>query len=91
MKYLISFLFLLFLFPAVALAQGQGGGIYIDDNGSCIGSVIYGNQAQDGFGVAGGDGILLNTTITGNEELKQNTKSVSAAQAVRVYSAARIP
>lgn len=76
MKYLISFLFLLFLFPAVALAQGQGGGIYIDDNGSCIGSVIYGNQAQDGFGVAGGDGILLNTTIAGNEELKQNTKSV---------------
>lgn len=76
MKYLILFLFLMFVLLIPAFSQGQGGGIYIDDNGSCIGSVIYGNQAQDGFGVAGGNGLLLNATVIGNEELKLNTKSV---------------
>ena len=76
MKYLILFLFLMFVLLIPAFSQGQGGGIYIDDNGSCIGSVIHGNQAQDGFGVAGGNGLLLNTTVIGNEELKLNTKSV---------------
>lgn len=76
MKYLTLSLFLWWMFPALVFSQGQGGGVYIDDNGSCVGSVIHGNQAQDGFGVAGGEGVLLNTTVIGNEELKQNVKAV---------------
>ena len=76
MKYSIIYLLLILMMPNAVFSQGQGGGIYIDDNGSCIGSVIYGNQAKEGFGVAGGNGLLLNSTVISNEELKQDTSKV---------------
>lgn len=47
-------------------AQGKGGGIWLEDGASCIGTLIYKNQATDGFGVAGQNGILLNCTVTQN-------------------------
>lgn len=70
------YLFLLLTVSKSLFAQGQGGGIYIDDNGSCIGSVIRGNQAQDGFGIAGGDAIVLNSTVVNNDLLQQDTTKV---------------
>lgn len=54
-------------------AQGKGGGIYLEDNASCIGSVVYGNQAEDGFGIGGGNATVLNVTVITNEVLKQDT------------------
>lgn len=76
MKYSIVYIFLLLTAFHSAFSQGQGGGVYIDNNGSCIGSVIHKNQAQEGFGVAGGDGLLLNSTVVGNEPLKQDTTKI---------------
>lgn len=58
-------------------AQGKGGGIYLHDNGNCIGSVVYRNQAQDGFGIAGGNARVINTTVIANEKLKMDTTRVS--------------
>lgn len=54
-------------------AQGKGGGIYLKDNASCIGSVVYNNQAEDGFGVGGENATVLNVTVVGNEPIKQDS------------------
>lgn len=77
MKYSITGLILLLMLSKLAFSQGQGGGVYLDDSGSCIGSVIHSNQAQEGFGVAGGDGLLLNSTVINNERLQQDTTKVA--------------
>ncbi|CCZ09062.1 hypothetical protein [uncultured Culturomica sp.] len=58
-------------------AQGKGGGIYLHDGGSCVGSVVYQNQAQDGFGIAGGNARVINTTVIANEKLKVDTTRVA--------------
>ena len=60
---------LLFCSNKFVVAQGSGGGVWLEDDASCIGSIIFKNQANDGFGLAGGDGILLNTTIVDNKEV----------------------
>ena len=49
------------------LAQGQGGGVWLEDGAEGLGLVIYNNQAKEGFGVAGGKATLLNCTIYGNK------------------------
>lgn len=54
------------------LAQGQGGGIWLEDNAFSIGNVIYNNLAKDGFGVAGGNGVLLNCSVVENELLAES-------------------
>lgn len=76
MKPVIISLLLLFMTVTLGFTQGQGGGVYMEDNASCIGSVVYENQAVDGFGVAGGNGILLNATVVGNLKLRQDTTDI---------------
>lgn len=58
-------------------AQGKGGGIYLHNDAKCIGSVIYYNQAEDGFGVAGGNAAVVNTTVIGNIKIVQDTSRIS--------------
>lgn len=52
-----------------AVAQGLGGGVWLEDGASCVGSVIHKNLAKEGFGVAGKNGTLLNCSVTDNQEL----------------------
>lgn len=54
----------------LAWGQGHGGGIWLEDGASCLGTIIYKNTAKDGFGVAGQDGILLNSTVVENTKYK---------------------
>ncbi|MDR1756561.1 MAG: hypothetical protein LBR65_06370 [Culturomica sp.] len=53
--------------------QGNGGGVYLEDDAVCIGCVIRDNKALDGFGVAGAAGHLINSTIVQNEILPVDT------------------
>lgn len=76
MKPVIVSLLLLFSAVTLGFTQGQGGGVYMEDNASCIGSVVYENRAVNGFGVAGGDGLLLNATVVGNLKLHQDTTDI---------------
>lgn len=48
---------------------GTGGGIFADDRAFIIGTLIYGNQAEEGFGVGGGDVHLLNCTVGENKAM----------------------
>lgn len=65
---LLAGLWILVIFSRGA-AQGMGGGVWLEDGATCIGSLIYKNQATDGFGVAGGNGILLNSTLSENSRI----------------------
>lgn len=58
-------------------AQGLGGGVYLRTNAKCIGSVVYNNQARDGFGVGGEDAFLVNTTVVGNKKIVQDTTRIA--------------
>ncbi len=49
---------------------GEGGGVYIRNNGQLINSIITNNYAVDGFGVAGESGDVVNCTIKDNSYLK---------------------
>lgn len=53
------------------LAQGQGGGIWLEDGAQGLGLVIYNNLAKEGFGVGGGKATLLNATVYGNKEYSE--------------------
>lgn len=68
---------LLFCGICEGFAQGLGGGVYLRTNAKCIGSVVYDNQAQDGFGVGGGDAFLVNTTVAGNKKIVQDTTRIA--------------
>lgn len=46
--------------------QAKGGGVYITNGGTLINCVVTGNHANDGAGVAGSNGDLINNTITHN-------------------------
>ncbi len=65
---LLAGLWIIFVLSRSA-AQGVGGGVWLEDGATCIGSLIYKNQATDGFGVAGGNGVLLNSTLSQNSRL----------------------
>ena len=47
-------------------ADAEGGGVYIRNNGVLINSVVTECRADNGVGVAGEDGSLINNTITRN-------------------------
>lgn len=76
MKKWVSLLLLLWL-GTEGYTQGKGGGIYLRNDSKCIGSIVYGNQAQDGFGVGGENAALVNTTIIGNEKILQDTTRIT--------------
>ena len=46
--------------------NAEGGGVYIRNNGTLINSVVTECRADNGVGVAGEDGYLINNTITRN-------------------------
>lgn len=49
---------------------GEGGGVWIEDGGRLMSSLIVGNRALDGFGVAGGNGLILNCTVSDNRAME---------------------
>lgn len=56
------------LLSGVLLAQsGEGGGVYLENGGKLAGTLVTRNSSAEGFGVSGGDAVLLNCTVTGNE------------------------
>lgn len=64
---------LLFLFGGSGnlLAQGgNGGGIYAEDGGRIIGTLVVGNRAVEGFGISGGQVTVINCTVVANEHAK---------------------
>lgn len=44
----------------------QGGGVYLETGAKMINSLITGNKAKDGYGISGGDAVLLNCTVYRN-------------------------
>ena len=53
------------------LAQsGEGGGVWIENEGQLINSLVVDNSAEEGFGIAGGNGVLLNCTVANNRKAK---------------------
>jgi len=66
MRALLNILILL-SFSVLSFAQSsEGGGAYIKNNGKLINSIVQGNYASDGFGVAGTSGEVTNCNITKN-------------------------
>ncbi len=49
--------------------QARGGGVYVFNNGKLLNSVVTLNRADDGPGVAGNQGVLINNTITNNRPI----------------------
>ncbi|MDR1756559.1 MAG: hypothetical protein LBR65_06360 [Culturomica sp.] len=58
--------FLLLLAVALEGKAQSGGGIYVKSGGKVIGTVIHGNLAEDGYGLAGEDAQVINSTICMN-------------------------
>lgn len=50
----------------VDTTQAKGGGAYIQNNGQLLNCVVSYNRADNGFGVAGTTGDVINNTITQN-------------------------
>ena len=57
---------MLFFVNAKAQTDGEGGGIYLKSGGQLIGTVVHSNKAEDGYGVAGGDVRIINSTVCSN-------------------------
>lgn len=66
-------LFFLLVAAGVSLAQGLGGGVWLENGASCVGTIIHNNQSREGFGVAGEDGVLLNCSVIGNKGIVDKT------------------
>lgn len=47
-------------------SQAKGGGAYVQNNGQLLNSVLCYNRADNGFGMAGTTGNIVNNTITQN-------------------------
>lgn len=55
----------------------NGGGIYAENGAKIAGCVISGNEAAgDGFGICGGDAVLLNCTVGNNIPSEKLTKTI---------------
>ncbi len=54
------------LFAAVNGWAQTGGGIYVRSGGKVVGTVVHGNLAEDGYGLAGGDAEVINSTVCTN-------------------------
>lgn len=44
----------------------EGGGVYLETGARMINSLVTGNKAKEGYGIAGGDAVLLNCTVCRN-------------------------
>lgn len=65
------------LFGSAVVCGQNGGGVYLQENSACIGSVIKRNGAGDGFGVAGGaNAQLINCTVVENELYKDTSSFI---------------
>ncbi len=71
MRHIINIFILIITCSLNIKAQtGEGGGVYIRNNGQLINSLVTYNSAVDGFGVAGESGDVANCTIKDNFYLK---------------------
>lgn len=75
-KYTGILLFLLAAFPLLAQEKGVGGGVYLEDGAVLSNCVVYNNRASDGYGVAGGDASVINTTVVENGVARLKVKDV---------------
>lgn len=58
----------IFFFCRAGAQTKEGGGVWIEDGGKIVSSLVFSNRAADGFGIAGGNGVVLNCTVTENRE-----------------------
>lgn len=71
MRHIINIFILIITCSLNIKAQtGEGGGVYIRNNGQLIGSIVTNNYAVNGFGVAGESGDVVNCTVKDNSYLK---------------------
>lgn len=66
MKKLLIILFSIVSADLAVAQSSEGGGVYILNNGKLINSIVKGNYASNGFGVAGTTGEVLNCNILDN-------------------------
>lgn len=52
---------------AQGIDKGKGGGLYLEDHARALGVVVYGNRAEDGFGIYGEAADVVNCTVAANE------------------------
>ncbi|MDO9634132.1 MAG: hypothetical protein Q7J05_03690 [Paludibacter sp.] len=67
MKKLFTLFVVLCMLHFGVFAQiSEGGGVYIQNNGKLINSIVHTNYASMGFGIAGTSGEVLNCNVYGN-------------------------
>ncbi len=49
----------------------EGGGVYLETGARMINSLVTGNKAKEGYGIAGGDAVLLNCTVCRNFSVRE--------------------
>lgn len=55
---------------------GRGGGIYAEDGTKVVGTLIYGNRGEEGFGICGGNAAVINCTVAGNGKLESARENI---------------
>lgn len=65
-KYIGVLLLLSALLPVLAQEKGVGGGVYLEDGATLSNCLVRDNRASDGYGVAGGNAVVVNTTVVEN-------------------------
>lgn len=75
-KYIGVLLLLSALFPVFAQEKGVGGGVYLEDGAILSNSLVRNNRASDGYGIAGGNASVINTTVVENGVARLEMKDV---------------
>lgn len=67
-RFLIHIVWVIGLFSGVRCwgQSAEGGGVYLETGAKMINSLVTDNKAKEGYGIAGGDAVLLNCTVCRN-------------------------
>lgn len=55
---------------------GRGGGVYMEDGAKLVGTLVCGNRAEEGFGIGGGNAVVINCTVAGNAKLQGSQENI---------------
>lgn len=67
---------LLVLMGQLQAQPGEGGGVYVEEGGKLIGTIVEKNCATEGYGIAGGNALVLNCTVSGNYALRTSREDI---------------